>query len=248
MKNIINIILFTLTTGFLASWIGLIIGVITTSFVDGHGKRFKGSMLGLLGGFMLGVICFDLLPETFQAGDLKIAITGIALGLILSVLIDGKLEDKNIQLLDNRNNYFKAAIFMSIGIGIHNLPSGFAVGSLILESPESGINLIIALILHGIPEGLTIGLLMSECKASKFKQILITILISIPMGLGSVLGGVVNSPLLICISLGFASSMILYVTLRETLPAASDTWNGRTTTIGNVLGIIIGMLMVSFLH
>lgn len=67
------------------------------------------------------------------------------------------------------------------------------------------------------------------------------------MGLGTILGGTLRSPILICICLAFASSMILYVTLRETLPAANETWKGRTTTIGNVLGMIIGMLMVSLL-
>lgn len=248
MKIFIHIVLFTFTAGFLAGWIGLFIGIISAAFVKGRGNRFKGSILGLLAGVMIGIVCFDLIPDTFMEAPLHVAIFGIALGLFLAVFLDGTIENYNTKLFENRNNYFKAAIFMSIGIGIHNLPSGIAVGSLSILAPENGLNLIIAMILHGIPEGLTIGILLSECHANKLKQVLISVITSIPMGLGAIFGGFLDSSAITCISLGFASSMILYVTLRETLPAASETWKGRTTTIGNVIGIIVGMLMVSFLH
>lgn len=249
MNNILKTIAITGLSGFLTAWIGIFIGIILSIFLKNTVNRVKGTILGLLGGFMLGVVCFDLLPGTFEAGSIYIATIGIAMGLILSVILDGKLENNNSSDLNkNYNGYLKAAIFMSIGIGIHNLPSGVAIGSLIYGSPESGFHLIIALILHGIPEGLTLGILLSQCNINKLKLFLITVITSIPMGFGSVLGGLLKSPSIICISLGFASAMILYVTLRETLPAANETWRGRITTIGNVLGIIIGMLMISFLH
>lgn len=233
--------------GFLIGWIGIFLGMIFSVFTKAKGRRTKGSVLGLLGGFTLGVVCFDLLPEAFEAGSLFTALVGIVTGLILSVILDGKLEYDGISIMNCQcNSYFKTAIFMAIGIGIHNLPSGVALGSLIADSVENGLHLAIALVLHGIPEGLTLGIFLRECNASKWKLILISICTSVPMGMGAILGGFLKSPVTICLSLAFAGAMILYITLRETLPSASDTWKGRTTTIGNVLGIIIGMLMVSF--
>jgi len=249
MHSFFNNIFTTGISGFLTAWIGLFIGIIFSYFMKAKKKRVKGTVLGLLGGFTLGIVCFDLLPEAFSAGSIHIAIAGLAIGLILSVFLDGKLSHYDESISENKSySFLKAAIFMSIGIGIHNLPSGVALGSLIFATPTVGFQLAIALILHGIPEGLTLGIFFRECNASKSKLFFMSVLTSIPMGLGAVLGGALQSPFVIAISLSFAGAMILYITLRETLPSANDTWKGRMTTIGNVVGIVAGMLIVSFLH
>jgi len=250
MNILLKSIFFAGITGFLTSWIGLFIGVLSSSFMKSKERRFKGTILGLLGGFTLGIVCFDLLPDAFESGSIYLAITGFATGLILSVFLDGKLSHSHVPVLGNKNySFLKASIFMSIGIGVHNLPSGIALGSLISATPVVGLQLAIALILHGIPEGLTLGIFFRECNASKSKIFLIPVLTSIPMGVGAILGcALLKSPFIVSISLSFAGAMILYITLRETLPSANDTWEGRLTTIGNTIGIIGGMLMVSFLH
>ncbi|HBB28819.1 Zinc transporter ZupT [bioreactor metagenome] len=251
MSRFMNTIFVTGLSGYLTGWIGILIGIFSSAFIIGRGNRFKGTVLGFIGGFMLAIVCFDLLPESFEAGGIYITIMSIAFGLILAVILDGKLEHNKISVLNNKSHGFsKAAIFMAIGIGIHNIPSGIALGSLISTSPIKGFHLIIALILHGIPEGLTVGIFLREIKASLFSLIFISVLTSIPMGLGSILGGVLSkiSIVVICLSLAFAGGMILYITFRETLPSACDTWRGRFSTIGNVLGMITGILMVSFLH
>ncbi|MFA9375739.1 MAG: ZIP family metal transporter [Lachnotalea sp.] len=249
MSDFINALIFIGFLGFITGWLGIFIGGVSSFFIKDRGIRMKGSVLGLLGGLTLGIVFFDLLPEAMEFGNVYISIIGAILGLILSVILDGKLESHEAPSMDDKSNsFFKAAIFMAIGIGIHNLPSGLALGSLLYHSPESGVYLAVALIIHGIPEGLTLGVLFKECEESKIKLLLLSIIISIPLGVGSSLGCILRTPFILCLSLSFAGSMILYVTLRETLPTANDLWKGRLTTIGNVLGIILGMLFVSILE
>lgn len=251
MSGLMNTIFITGLSGYLTGWIGILIGIIFSFFVKHRGRRFKGTVLGFIGGLMLAIVCFDLLPESFEAGSIYIAAVGTTFGLILAVTLDGKLEHDKIFISNNKNyRFFKAAIFMAIGIGIHNIPSGVALGSLFSTSPIKGFHLAIALILHGIPEGLAIGIFLRESNASTFSLLFISVLTSIPMGLGSVLGGIISkiSPVVICISLAFAGGMILYIIYRETLPSARDTWRGRMSTIANVIGMIAGMLIVEFLH
>lgn len=249
MNDNITTILMIGGAGLLTEWLGLLFGGVASFFIKDRGIRIKGSVLGFLGGLTLGIVFFDLLPEAVGFGNIYISMVGAVLGLGLAVVLDGKLENHEMSSQNHgSNNFLKAAIFMAIGISIHNLPSGLALGSLYYHSPQNGIYLSIALILHGIPEGLTLGVLFKENIKSKFKLFVISILISIPMGIGSLLGCILSSPLLICSSLSFAAAMMLYVTLRETLPTANDLWKGRLTTIGNVLGIILGMLFVSILE
>lgn len=248
MHNYIYTVIIICFIGLFTGWIGIFLGGLSSYVINVKGIRIKGFILGILGGVTLGIIFFDLLPEAIEFGNIYISILGAVIGLILSVVLDGKLDNRDITNLESiHNSYFKTATFMSIGIAIHNLPSGLALGSLLFNSPQNGFFLLFALILDGIPEGLTLGVFFKESKTSKIKFLLISILISIPMGLGSLVGVILRTPFVICLSLSFAGAMMLYVTLRETLPTANDLWKGRLTTIGNVLGIILGMLFVSFL-
>ncbi len=247
MNSLINTIIVNGVLGLLTGWIGICTGGIASFFIKDRGIRMKGSILGLLGGVTLGIVFFDLLPEAIEFGNIYISIIGAISGLTLSVILDGKLENHEaIGAGKKYNNYLKAAVFMAIGISIHNLPSGLALGSLLYNSPQNGFYLALALMLDGIPEGLTLGMLLREGKESISKLILVSIMVSIPLGMGASLGCILRAPFILCLSLSFAGAMILYVTLRETLPAANDIWKGRLTTIGNVLGIILGMLLISF--
>lgn len=247
MKNLLVIVFIT---GYFTGWIGIFTGILFSFFIKRSGRRFKGTILGFIGGLMLAIVCFDLLPESFRAGRIYITTAGITFGLILAVILDCLLDHDKITVSNNRSHRFlKAAIFMAISIGIHNIPSGIALGSLFSTSPIKGLYLAIALILHGIPEGLAVGIFLRESNAKIFTLIFISILTSIPMALGSLLGSIISkiSPVIICISLAFAGGMILYIICRETLPSARDIWRGPLSTIGTVLGMIIGMLIVSFL-
>ena len=248
-ENMLSNVLIIGLLGFATGWIGVYTGMMVSSFMRNKGRRFSGIILGLIGGFTLGIICYDLLPEAFEAGSLYIAIGGITIGLILSIVLDQKLEHKNLSVSNiKENNYLKAAIFMAIGTGIHNFPGGAALGTVISNSPKDGLHLALALIFDGIPEGLTLGIFLIACNANMFRILLISILTSIPMGLGSAFGSILKSPVIICASLSFASAMMLYVTLRETLPLANETWKGKATTLGNVIGLLLGMLLVSYFH
>ncbi|MGB4659766.1 MAG: ZIP family metal transporter [Mobilitalea sp.] len=249
MSHLLNTIIVTGISGYLTSSIGILTGLLLSFFINRRGRRFRGTTLGFIGGLMLAIICFDLLPESFEAGSVYIVTIGITFGLLSAIILEGRIDHAYISGLNTKNKFLKAAIFMAIGIGIHNLPSGIALGAL-YSSPIKELHLAMALILHGIPEGIAIGIFLKENTAGLFSFLLISVFTSVPMGFGAIIGGIASSisPLIICISLSFASGMILYIIYKETLPSAHDTWNGRLSSIGNVAGMIAGMLMVYYLH
>ncbi|MDF3003034.1 MAG: hypothetical protein K0Q48_3153 [Bacillota bacterium] len=251
MNSIIDSPVMISLSGFLTGFAGLSIGIAVSHFTKRRGRRFRGTALGFIGGLMLAIVTFDLLPESYEQGNVFITAAGIIFGLVLAVFLDGTLHHDNILLAGRHSGRFvKAAIFMAIGIGIHNIPSGIALGSLFLASPIKAFHLAVALTIHGIPEGLAVGLFLKESKAKSSTLAMISILTSLPMGLGSLLGSIAGtiSPTVTSMSLAFAGGMILYIICRETLPGATDTWRGRMSTIGNITGFVAGMLFVSFLH
>ena len=92
MDKLINTSIFTALSGYLTGWIGILSGILFSFIIKMRGRRFKGTMLGFIGELMLAIVCFDLLPESFEAGKTYIATVGITFGLILAVLLYGKLN------------------------------------------------------------------------------------------------------------------------------------------------------------
>jgi ZIP family zinc transporter len=224
---------------------GLLIGIIVSLIIKGKGRRLNILAFAFMGGLMIGIVCFDLIPEAIDLSNVYITLAGLILGLILSLLLDGKLGLIKATTQDNR--FLKSGIFLAIAIGIHHTPMGFALGSLLSTNPTKGINLILAIILHGIPEGLALGVFFNDSKLGALSLIILSIMTSIPMGVGALLGGIISkiAPALISLSLAFAGGMILYITFGETLPNAQKTWKGRLPTLGIILGLVSSILIVS---
>ena len=76
--------------GFLTAWTGTMLGILLCFITTDNGKRFKGTVLGFLGGLMLAIICFDLIPESFENGNVYIATIGIFIGLITALFIEDR--------------------------------------------------------------------------------------------------------------------------------------------------------------
>ena len=68
------------------------------------------------------------------------------------ILVDKKF---NIKKLDNNisNNLLKTGIIVSIGLAIHNIPEGLAIGSGFEASTKLGLSLALAICFHDVPEG-----------------------------------------------------------------------------------------------
>lgn len=236
--------------GFLTAWIGIMLGMLLC-FITTDGRRFKGTILGFLGGLMLAIICFDIIPESFESSNIFIGTFSIFIGLITALLLDSGISYHNFEVQNSKKQrYLKVAFFMAIGTGIHNIPGGIALGSLMNDSYSKGIQLAIALLIHSIPEGLTLGIYLKESSAKILSIIFFSLFTSIPMGIGTLIGGVLNniSPLITSLSLSFAAGLILYTICKEIIPESIGLWRGRLSAISTVLGIIVGKIFMSIIH
>lgn len=237
--------------GFLIAWIGMISGVIISGIFYRCDRRIKGTILGFVGGLILALVCFDLLPESIEYGNIYISIFGIIIGLLLAIILDGGLDYNQLGLVKAKDEKsFRVAIFMSIGIAIHNIPGGIALGTLIAVSFKKAIHLSIVMILHSASEGLSMGFYLKNIKSRLITLLLFSIFTSFPMAIGVILGAYIGniSHFVISISLAFAGGLMLYIVCRELLPESRKTWEGRLSTIGNVFGVTAGILIVSLIH
>lgn len=78
---------------------------------------------------------------------------------------------------------------------------------------------------------------------NKIKIIIYVLLSGLATGLGAFIGSVIGniSQEVIAISLAFAAGTMLYVISGELVPEYNKLYNGKTSSLGNILGFIIGM-------
>ena len=149
----LEISLLGLFFGTIGTTIGGIIGIVSKK----NSNRFLSFILSCASGLMLAVICFDLIPDSIEISSIYITILGIILGIIIMMMCDNLVQKNfNSKVVENDRNagLLKTGIIVSIGLALHNIPEGLAIGSGFDASLALGYSLAIAICLHDIPEGI----------------------------------------------------------------------------------------------
>jgi ZIP family zinc transporter len=75
--------------------------------------------------------------------------------------------------------------------------------------------------------------------------IFLTVMAGIPTGIGAFIGAVLGSVsnFLIGLCLAFAGGTMLYITCGEMIPDAKSLHSGRASSLGIVVGFIIGIVV-----
>lgn len=241
----------------MATLIGLIAGVGGTGLGGVFSLMFRrlssrtySVVLGFAAGVMIAVVAFDLMPEAIEAGGVKIAIVGILSGVGLVSLLD-RLPHRHFMTTDRESSrYVKAGVIVGLGIAMHNLPEGLAIGAGFESDPSLGLGLAIVIALHNFPEGMAMACPMVIGGLHPLRIVGATVVAGVPMAIGafagSLLGSVSTTFLSFC--LAFAGGAMLFVTCDELIPDAHELASGHSSTYGIVAGVIAGILLTSLLH
>ncbi|WHH57535.1 ZIP family metal transporter [Petroclostridium sp. X23] len=233
--------------GFAAGMLGTGIGGIGSFFLDRKGNRFMSFILEFSAGLMMAVVCFDLLPHAFELGGLEWTLIGIVFGVAVIVYLDNFIKTmkfgRKLKVVNSR--LLRVGMLMIIGVALHNFPEGVAIGSGFDASVKLGISLTFVIAVHNIPEGLAVALPMKAGGLGNLKVFIYTLCAGIPMGIGAFIGAVLGeiSQEVISICLGFAGGAMLYIVCGDLIPESKNMYKGRLSTIGNILGIILGIII-----
>ncbi len=136
-------------------------------------------------------------------------------------------------------------LLLAVGITLHNLPEGIAVGAGYLQNPTFGLFIAVAILLHNIPEGIATALPLCKggvCRWDAFKVALLS-------GLAEPVGALLASLFLVTFkelvpgALAFAGGVMVFITLDELIPTAREFGHEHFVAIG----IIIGSMFVFIL-
>lgn len=232
--------------GLLAEVGGLSLGILLLYLFQIKNERLIGMLFGGTSGLMLAMICFDVLPEGLERGRIDLVLIGIIIGVLLGTLLDDVVPKIQNSLGRRGSSLSKMGLILSIGIALHNLPEGFALGTISNVDRESIVQFTFILALHSVPEGIALSIPFKQGGASLFKMLWIALGLGVCMGIGAI-GGFILSGIndnLVSTGLGVAAGIILYIICEELLPESRKIWNGRMTTIATILGIMLGLLLL----
>ncbi len=241
MLDINKISLLGLIFGIMGTTLGGIVG----SFLNVKTNKKLGFILEFAAGLMTAIICFDLIPESLENGNITSLMIGILLGICSMIFLDELVKNlnKKSNKVDKNNHFIKTGMIIFIGLTLHNFPEGLAIGAGFEASSTLGLSLAIAVAIHDVPEGISIAVPLKEGGENNFKTIILTMISGITTGIGAFFGAIVGniSKELISGSLALAAGAMLYIVSCELIPESKNMYKGRFTSFGNILGIIIGL-------
>lgn len=263
LHPLINILLLSLMAG-LGTGLGGLLAVIRRP-----GKRSYGLLMGITAGVMICLAFLELVNEAIRLSNYFVTTVGFASGAIFMFVLDtlaphirfGEREIRHKTLEecepcdDARPRRFgrlkrqekgydrklvSTGLLLAVGITLHNLPEGIAVGAGYMHNPDFGLFIAIAIMLHNIPEGIATALPLCKggvCRSDAFR---VAFLSGLAEPVGAILAGafLVNFQGLIPAALAFAGGVMVFITLDELIPTAREYGHEHYTAIGIILGSI----------
>ena len=191
MQEIFN----TTTLGLFFGTIGTTIGGILGCTIKSKSNKFLSFILSFAAGLMMAVICFDLIPESLEISKLSQSIIGIFIGIVVMIICDlivDKKINKKIKKQEKEMSLLKTGIIVSIGLAIHNIPEGLAIGSGFDASVKLGYSLAIAICFHDVPEGMSMAIPMKNGGMKIYKIMFYVILSGLATGIGTLIGAIIG--------------------------------------------------------
>ena len=242
MIGILNILVISLIAG-LATGLGGLLVVIRKP-----GPKSSGLFFGFAAGVMLTVAFLGLVMEAWECCGIWTAVTGFVLGAVFMFVLDVLLPHTRFGVKEKgvKNRMLAAGTMVAIGIAIHNLPEGIAVGAGFLHAPAFGLMIALAIALHNIPEGMATALPLYIGSKSRGKALKYSFLSGMAEPVGAVIAAALLAGFqpLVPVALAFAGGVMFFITLDELLPCAQCSCHEHATSIGIIVGAVVMMLLM----
>ena len=244
----VDLFVFLGMIGFLIGVVPIMIGLLWYPFIKKLGKNafnfFLAFTIGLL--IFLGIdavleaveISENHLSSIFN-GELLIATVVILSFLALYGVGQKLIKTNNISTLSKG---LTISLMIAIGIGLHNLGEGLAVGAAIaLGEVALSTFLIIGFATHNTTEGLAIAAPLTSSKAKIAKMVGLGLIAGAPAIFGCWVGGFSFSPLftLIFLAIGAGAIFQVVISIFQYMKDKSDVLSNTSLFAGVSAGLIV---------
>jgi zinc transporter ZupT len=201
---------------------------------------------------LLTFLGFEALSESFELqaalpsalGGTGLVLLGVALSFLGMTAIAGRLSGGGAAA------GFSLALLISIGIGLHNLGEGLAIGaSFALGELQLGTFLIVGFLIHNVTEGLGIATPVAKTRVTILALAALTLIAGAPTILGAWFGGYTSSDVLGALFFAIAAGAAFQVVLEVGRYVARTAPGGLRSgyAIGGFLAGVAAMYVTGIL-
>ncbi len=211
-------------------------------------EAFLRASLGFAAAMMLGISLFQLIPEGVKIASPLLVTTSFLAGIGVMHIVDRLLPHINPELLKKEKPSVKRSTAMLvIGMALHNLPEGLAIGVGFALNPTLGITIALGIAAQDVPENIATIVPLYGVTKKKMKSFIIltaTILFEL---LGFILGYYIlrgSSLNLLGASLALAAGFMTYISIEELIPAAEIKCNPKIGFVSLASGTVCSLLVI----
>ena len=204
-------------------------------------------------GALLAASFFDLLPEAFELGQVRVVLAWTLGGFLLFFIIERFLRWFHHHHEHEGNQDQANRSLIIIGDSLHNFIDGLAIGAAFLVDPLTGIVVTLAVAAHEIPQEIgDFGLLLSKGMA-KSRVLLANVVSSLTTVVGAALvfglGGAIAIPTdaLLALTAGF----FIYIAASDIIPSIHQkerTAVANKQTVILLFGVVLIACTTMWLH
>ena len=244
----VDLFVFLGMIGFLIGVVPIMIGLLWYPFIKKLGKNAFNFFLA----FTMGLLIFLGIDAVLEAseiserhlssifnGELLIATVVILSFLSLYGIGQKLIKTENLSTLSKG---LTISLMIAIGIGLHNLGEGLAVGAAIaLGEVALSTFLIVGFATHNTTEGLAIAAPLTNSKAKIAKMIGLGLIAGTPAIFGCWVGGFSFSPLftLIFLAIGAGAIFQVVISIFQYMKDKSDLLSNTSLFAGVSVGLIV---------
>lgn len=233
----------------LGVYVGVIpvaLGMLWLPFVGRVGEGWVRVLLAITVG-LLGFLALDATVEAVEiAGEGAAVLGGVALPFVGAALAYLALTGVDSHLRERRGAAGAAgapgatlALLVAVGIGLHNLGEGLAIGSAYaIGALALGAFLVVGFAIHNTTEGLAIVAPLAGGRPRLRRLVALGLIAGAPVILGAWIGAVAFNPAIAAFMLGVGAGAIAQVIV-QIVPSLRDR-AGRALTPATVAGIAAG--------
>jgi len=228
-------------------------------FFFGKSGHLRGShrfIVPVAIGVFLGVIFFELIPETLEGSHFYGSIA-IAAGFLSFYLLSHFLRTYHHHHGDDHGAHdecenTRGASMLLIGDAVHNIADGVVIASSFLLNPVVGVAVTVGIALHEIPQEIAEYGVLISAGYSKKKALMLNFLSA-----SSIFVGVLLSSLFISLGdyiwvlTGLAAGNLLYIAASDMIPELNHTTKKShfmLTFISTLVGLIAIVSLLTWSH
>jgi zinc and cadmium transporter len=218
-----------------------------------HTERLHRLVLPAAVGVFLGIVFFELIPETLEASETGGAIA-ILIGFLGFYLLSHFLETYHHHHHDNHDECSggSGARKLLIGDAVHNLADGVVIATSFLINPMVGLLTSIGIALHEIPQEIAEYAVLRAAGYSQKRALILNLLSASTVVVGVLLTYVFGIGLgdHMYILTGIAAGNLLYIATADLIPELRHSHRDHFAKIfiATILGVVLIGSIVTLTH